>query len=425
MRLSQPRGGCGRFLTIRGSSRTRAVASPLRSRYPTGVRRRSTSACATTRIRTNRGSSRSAKWLRAWTSPTPSTASTARRPAAGFAPGSSSRCSTAAMRFSIGRSRGSIAFFTRECFHDAPGSADARRLSLLGARPPARGAGAADAGTVQPRSRQQLPLDSRDGDARLCGRVGVVRAMERPVADGAATGRSVRRPRRAASGVERSRTEPACVRRSPRRRRRLADHRVQTAQRAGRRLAGVADGPARRQSRELSPRPDHDDAAADRRRAAEADGSDRVLPRPGGEELGRRDMKRRSCFGVAVVLGVLTCGFYRAPSAATPPPTIEQFLAPGTPIEIASARKADRIAWTAYEHGLRNVYTAAAPHFTPVKLTSVTKDDGLELSDISISDAGGIVVFARGTQPNREGWFANPTADPAGSQRTIWAARTA
>src|SRR5437764_10967424 len=128
-------------------------------------------------------------------------------------------------------------------------------------------------------------------------------------------------------------------------------------------------------------------------------------------------MRRLSPCGVAVVVGVVTCAFYRAPSAAAPPPTIEQFLAPGTPIEIASARKADRIAWTAYERGLRNVYTAAAPTFAPVKLTNVTKDDGIELSDISISDDGGVVVFVRGTQPNREGWVANPTADPSGAQR--------
>src|SRR4029077_17518981 len=100
------------------------------------------------------------------------------------------------------------------------------------------------------------------------------------------------------------------------------------------------------------------------------------------------------------------------------------FLAPGTPTEIASAKKADRIAWTAYEHGLRNVYTAAAPRFTPVRLTGVAKDDGVELSDLSIADDGSVVVFVRGTPPNREGWVANPTADPSGAQRTIWAART-
>src|SRR5262249_7165299 len=74
---------------------------------------------------------------------------------------------------------------------------------------------------------------------------------------------------------------------------------------------------------------------------------------------------------------------------------------------------------------LRNVYTAAAPAFAPVRLTSVTRDDGIELSDLRISDDGATVVFVRGTQPNREGWVANPTADPNGAQRTIWAASTA
>src|SRR4051794_17879744 len=114
-----------------------------------------------------------------------------------------------------------------------------------------------------------------------------------------------------------------------------------------------------------------------------------------------------------------------ASTAGPSSPTIDQFLMPGTPIEVAAAKKAERIAWTAYEHGLRNVYTAAAPAFAPVRLTHVTKDDGIELSDLAVSDDGAIVVFVRGTQPNRDGWIANPTANPAGADRTIWAARTA
>src|SRR5689334_11463867 len=122
---------------------------------------------------------------------------------------------------------------------------------------------------------------------------------------------------------------------------------------------------------------------------------------------------------VAAVVSVLLAGLAavspRPAATAGASPTIEQFLAPGTPIEIVSAKKADRIAWTAYEHGLRNVYTAAAPAFTPVRLTGVTKDDGIELSDLRISDDGATVVFVRGTQPNREGWVANPTADPNGA----------
>jgi len=135
-------------------------------------------------------------------------------------------------------------------------------------------------------------------------------------------------------------------------------------------------------------------------------------------------VKRTSRLAIAsLAVGcALAAASSRAPHAASSSPTIEQFLMPGTPIEIASARKADRIAWTAYEHGLRNVYTAAAPDFAPVRLTAVTKDDGVELSDLGVSDDGRVVTFVRGTQPNREGWIANPTADPAGAQRTVWAA---
>src|SRR5438445_3248805 len=127
---------------------------------------------------------------------------------------------------------------------------------------------------------------------------------------------------------------------------------------------------------------------------------------------------------IALVLSLVAFSSQRPVSTAGAPPTIEQFLAPGYPTEVVSAKKADRIAWTAYEHGQRNVYTAVAPAFTPKRLTNVTKDDGVELSDISISDDGSVVTFVRGTQPNREGWIANPTANPAGAERAVWAART-
>jgi len=113
---------------------------------------------------------------------------------------------------------------------------------------------------------------------------------------------------------------------------------------------------------------------------------------------------------------------HAAPAGA---PTIEQFLQPGYPTQVVSAKKADRIAWTAYERGGRNVYTAAPPEFHPARLTQFTKDDGIELSDLSISDDGTTVVFVRGTQPNRAGWIANPTGNPTGVVRTLWAAKTA
>ena len=103
---------------------------------------------------------------------------------------------------------------------------------------------------------------------------------------------------------------------------------------------------------------------------------------------------------------------------------IDQFLSPAYPFELVSAKKADRIAWLSYEQGRRNVYTAAAPAFRPVKLTKHVADNGIDLTSLRISDDGSIVVFVRGHAPNREGWVANPASSPDGAQRTIWAART-
>ncbi|HLA91489.1 MAG TPA: prolyl oligopeptidase family serine peptidase [Gemmatimonadaceae bacterium] len=105
-------------------------------------------------------------------------------------------------------------------------------------------------------------------------------------------------------------------------------------------------------------------------------------------------------------------------------PTIAQFLSPSSPLELTSSRKADRVAWVAYEKGMRNVYSAAAPEFRPVRLTRFLDDDGVDVSSVRLSDDGSVAVFVRGSAPNRVGWVANPSHDPAGGERAIWAART-
>ena len=82
------------------------------------------------------------------------------------------------------------------------------------------------------------------------------------------------------------------------------------------------------------------------------------------------------------------------------------------------------MAWVAYERGMRNVYTAAAPDFKAVRLTRFMQDDGMDVSDVDLSDDGTIAIFMRGTEPNRQGWIANPTHDPRGAERAMWAVRT-
>jgi dipeptidyl aminopeptidase/acylaminoacyl peptidase len=114
-----------------------------------------------------------------------------------------------------------------------------------------------------------------------------------------------------------------------------------------------------------------------------------------------------------------------APPAARHVPTMAQFMSAAWPEELVAAKKAERIAWVANDKGLRNVYTAAAPGFKPVRVTSFLKDDGVTTTQLAISDDGATVTFTRGTARNRDGWVASPEADPRGVERAIWAAKTA
>lgn len=157
--------------------------------------------------------------------------------------------------------------------------------------------------------------------------------------------------------------------------------------------------------------------------------------RPGGACSGAAAHARISCaaprvrsFGAALVPALFLAVAIAFPPAVSPLAaqafTIEEVLAPAFPYSLAAARDADRIAWIEYEAGVRNVYTAAAPDFTPVRLTDHTEDDGVDLSGIQLSDDGSIVLFIRGHAPNREGWVANPASDADGAERAAWAVRT-
>jgi dipeptidyl-peptidase-4 len=136
-------------------------------------------------------------------------------------------------------------------------------------------------------------------------------------------------------------------------------------------------------------------------------------------------LRARLLLSVAAVVGLLLS---TSPSGAPQPataPTIEQFLGAASPLEVVAAAKTDRIAWVSYERGQRNVYTAAGPAFAPVKLTNYPNDDGVDLTDVTISADGSTVAFVRGSAANRDGWHANPSGDPGGGEQAIWAAHVA
>ncbi len=66
------------------------------------------------------------------------------------------------------------------------------------------------------------------------------------------------------------------------------------------------------------------------------------------------------------------------------------------PAELCASAKGAKIAWTLDEQGKRNIYVAEGPAFHARKLTRYDKDDGQEISSLSISDDGQRVVFVRG-----------------------------
>jgi len=131
-----------------------------------------------------------------------------------------------------------------------------------------------------------------------------------------------------------------------------------------------------------------------------------------------------SRFILIACLIFMTLSIAGGPAFAQKPFTIEQILSYSFSYGLASAKKADRIAWLEFEQGKRNVYTAAAPDFKPVRLANFMDDDGTDLTSLLISDDGSVVVFVRGSDPNRAGWVANPSQFPDGSEQAIWAVRS-
>jgi dipeptidyl aminopeptidase/acylaminoacyl peptidase len=100
--------------------------------------------------------------------------------------------------------------------------------------------------------------------------------------------------------------------------------------------------------------------------------------------------------------------------------SLEQVRSYPFPSGLTASAKLPRIAWVFNERGVRNVYVADAPDFTPRKLTNYTADDGQELVDLKVSADGKYVVFVRG---GSEGNWSDvppiPDSMPTGAKMQI------
>jgi dipeptidyl aminopeptidase/acylaminoacyl peptidase len=93
-------------------------------------------------------------------------------------------------------------------------------------------------------------------------------------------------------------------------------------------------------------------------------------------------------------------------------PSLEAFKKYPFPTELCTAQDS-KIAFALDEQGLRNVYVAEAPNYTPRKLTNYTQDDGQEITSLQISADGKFVVYVLGGE-HGSNWDENLPTNPSG-----------
>lgn len=120
---------------------------------------------------------------------------------------------------------------------------------------------------------------------------------------------------------------------------------------------------------------------------------------------------------------LLATALFHPLAAQSPGFTFEQVKSYPFPNELSAAATGSRIVWAMNEQGQRNLYGAEGPVFTPLRLTSYLRDDGQELSAVSLSPDGRWVVYIRGGDFGSN-WDrdvpVNPTSDPVPPRVQIW-----
>jgi len=101
--------------------------------------------------------------------------------------------------------------------------------------------------------------------------------------------------------------------------------------------------------------------------------------------------------------------------------TIEQVLSAPFPYGLTSASHASRIAWVFDNKGERNIWVADAPGFVPRQVTHYKGDDGQAIASVRLTPDGKTIVYARGSETNKEGTSANPTSLTKMPKQQAWA----
>jgi dipeptidyl aminopeptidase/acylaminoacyl peptidase len=101
--------------------------------------------------------------------------------------------------------------------------------------------------------------------------------------------------------------------------------------------------------------------------------------------------------------------------------TLEQVMSAPFPTGLTAAAKTNRVAWVFNSKGERNVWIADAPDFAARQITHYQGDDGQDIFSLRLTSDGKAVVYARGSELNREGNVANPTSELKEPKQQVWA----
>jgi dipeptidyl aminopeptidase/acylaminoacyl peptidase len=103
--------------------------------------------------------------------------------------------------------------------------------------------------------------------------------------------------------------------------------------------------------------------------------------------------------------------------------TIEQVLSAPFPYGLTSAPHAPHVAWVFDDKGERNIWVAGTPDFVPRQVTHYKGDDGQAIASVRLTPDGKTIVYARGSETNKEGTSANPTSLTKMPKQQAWAVK--
>jgi dipeptidyl aminopeptidase/acylaminoacyl peptidase len=101
--------------------------------------------------------------------------------------------------------------------------------------------------------------------------------------------------------------------------------------------------------------------------------------------------------------------------------TIEQVLSAPFPYGLTGAPHAPRVAWIFDNKGERNVWVADGPNLVPRQVTRYKGDDGQQIASVKLTPDGKTIIYARGSETNKEGTSANAQSLVKIPKQQAWA----